>query len=192
MLKECLGKRCMSILITQVISKVTRYYFNAMLLTDQEKLYYKTKKPLFVINYATTYKRDSLNYTLLYPENIKSIFISEDPGIILKFADPEFTLFSLPYSCAVFIETVSDPKGPTSKGTRRQTVEGYTIPEEFLNIDDPALLDDPDFRRTLYWNPMLITGSDGKARIEFLNNSTCRNFQISIHGIANDGTVYSY
>ncbi len=159
----------------------------------QEKIYYKTRKPLFVINYNRSYKRDSLNHTLLYPENIKSIFISEDPGIMLKYADPVYNMFNIDhaYSCAVFVETFSEPKGPVARGTRFQTVEGYTLPEEFSNINDPALLDDPDFRRTLYWNPLLITGSDGKAHIEFLNNSTSRKFRITVQGLSSDGTLYS-
>lgn len=161
--------------------------------SGQEKLYYKARKPLFVINYNRSYKQDSLNYTLLYPDNIKSIFISEDPAIMLRYADPDYNMFTIDYaySCAVLIETFSEPKGPPARGTRLQTVEGYTIPDEFRNIDDPTLLDDPDFRRTLYWNPILTTGPDGKARIEFFNNSTCRHLRVSIHGIDSDGTIYS-
>lgn len=166
-----------------------RQYFGS-----QEKLMYKSKEPLFVIDYKITNARDSMNYTLLYPESVKSIFISEDPSIIMKYADPvQFNIFSVEkkYSCAVLIETFPDRRGPAGKGTRMQIIEGYTVPEEYQNIDDAIMLDNPDFRRTLYWAPAITTDADGKARIEFFNNSTCRNIRVSIHGIGPDGTIYT-
>lgn len=161
----------------------------------EERILYKTKKPLFVIDYKVTYTRDSLNYTLLYPESVKSIFITEDPAIMMKYADPlQYTMFTIDgtYSCAVLIETFPDSKGPAARGTRLQPVEGYTVPQEFQNINNADLLELPDFRRTLYWNPLLTTGADGKAHVEFLNNSTCRNLRVTIHGIDNKGNIYSY
>ncbi len=164
--------------------------------TDTEpKLYYKTKPALLVIDYKTTNEEDSLNYTFLYLESIKSIYVTEDPVTMLKYADPRTNdLFNIDarYGCAVLIETNEKRTGPPGKGTRLQTIEGYTIPEEFQNIDRPDLLDDPDLRRTLYWNPLLTTGPDGKARVEFLNNSTCRNLRVSIQGIDSTGSIYSH
>ncbi len=160
-----------------------------------EIIFYKTKKPLFVIDYKVSYLRDSLNYTLLYPESVKSIFITEDPAIMVKYADPhEYNMFTVDdtYGCAVLIETIPDYKGPTQRGTRLLPVAGSTVPQEFQNVSNPELLDLPDFRRTLYWNPLLTTGADGKAHVEFLNNSTCRNLRVTIHGIDNKGNVYSY
>ncbi len=167
--------------------------FQKQYIGNKEKIFYHTKEPLFVIDYETTYERDSLNYTNLYLESIKSIFISESPSIMVKYADPaKYTALNIDdkYSCAVFIETFPDGKGPARKGTRLQTIEGYTIPKEFQNIDDVNLLDNPDLRRTLYWNPLLTTDTDGKATIEFFKNSTCRNMRISIQGIDGDGTIF--
>lgn len=169
--------------------------FSIRIIETQPKLYYRTKPALLVIDYKTTYEEDSLNYTLLYLESIKSIYVTEDPVTMLTYADPRTnSLFDIDsrYGCAVLIETNEKRRGPAGKGTRLQTIEGYTIPEEFQNIDNPALIDDPDFRRTLYWNPQLITGPDGKARVQFLNNSTCPNLRVSIQGIDSIGTVYSH
>ena len=45
----------------------------------------------------------------------------------------------------------------------------------------------PDYRRTLYWNPDVKTDSNGEAKIEFYNNSTCRQLVISAEGITKDG-----
>lgn len=115
---------------------------------------------------------------------------------MINYADPvKYTMLNIDgkYSCAVFIETIPGQKGPAGKGTRLQTIEGYTTPEEYQNIDNANFLEDPDFRRTLYWNSLLVTGHDGKACVEFFNNSTCRgNMRLSIHGIDDNGSIYSY
>lgn len=161
---------------------------------NKEKLMYKNKTPLFVIDYERTTEKDVLNYTYLYPESIKSIYISEDTGTKLRYADPKYTIFTIDkkYSCVVLIETFPKHIGPVSRGTRFQTIEGYTVPEEFYNIDNVAVLDNPDFRRTLYWNPLLVTDSEGKASVEFFNNSSCRNIRVSVQGVDSNGTIYSY
>ena len=46
-----------------------------------------------------------------------------------------------------------------------------------------------DFRRTIYWNPNVRTDKDGKARVEFFNNSTCQEMYISTEGMSDDGKI---
>ena len=41
----------------------------------------------------------------------------------------------------------------------------------------------PDFRRTLYWCPDITTDESGNATVEFYNNSTCRNINVSVEGM---------
>ncbi|MDE6048568.1 MAG: hypothetical protein K2G09_02595, partial [Paramuribaculum sp.] len=168
--------------------------FTRIFTPQGEKLKYKTKGTFFVINYKTTYDSDSLNYTYLYPESVKSIYITEDPATMLRYADPITNdMFNIDarYGCAVLIETFDEPKGPAGRGTRLQTIEGYTVPPEYRNIDSLDLLDDPDIRRTLYWNPDLTTDADGKARLEFINNSTGTDLRLSIQAVSPTGTLYS-
>ncbi len=53
----------------------------------------------------------------------------------------------------------------------------------------------PDFRNTLYWNPSLHTGSDGKATFEFYTPDETGTYTLYIEGISEDGergTVRSY
>lgn len=160
-----------------------------------EKLKYKNRKPLFAINYKRSYDADSLNYTFLYPESVKSIYISEDPVTMLKYADPiTHTMFDIDvtYGCVVLIETFDEPRGPAGKGTRLQTIEGYTVPAEFQNIENLEDIDEPDLRRTLYWNPELITDAQGKAAIQFINNASARNLRLNINGISPAGTIFTY
>ena len=49
-----------------------------------------------------------------------------------------------------------------------------------------------DYRRTLYWNPNVTTDKDGKAKIDFYNNSSCKQMFISAEGITKDGTPIIY
>ncbi|MBD5240636.1 MAG: hypothetical protein HDS59_00920 [Barnesiella sp.] len=176
------------------ILKAINPNFTRIFTHQGEKLKYKTKGTFFVINYKTTHDSDSLNYTYLYPESIKSIYITEDPATMLRYADPitnDMFNIDAKYGCAVLIETFDEPKGPAGRGTRLQTIEGYTVPPEYRNIDSLDLLDEPDIRRTLYWNPDLTTDADGKARLEFINNSTSTDLRISIQAISPTGILYS-
>lgn len=68
-------------------------------------------------------------------------------------------------------------------------VHGYHTPLEFEHKNYNERHPDGDSRRTLYWNPMLHTDKNGKAFIQFYNNSTCRQFHCSIDGITIDGQI---
>jgi uncharacterized protein YfaS (alpha-2-macroglobulin family) len=46
-----------------------------------------------------------------------------------------------------------------------------------------------DFRRTIYWQPDITTDEQGKAKVEFFNNSTCEEMYISVEGMTPDGKV---
>ena len=76
---------------------------------------------------------------------------------------------------------------PNVKGVRRTHFEGYNKPSVFEMDDYSVLPPMEDFRRTLYWNPDVTTDKDGKAVIEFYNNSSCREIQVSAEGITTDG-----
>jgi len=47
----------------------------------------------------------------------------------------------------------------------------------------------PDFRNTLYWNPAIKPGSDGKARIEFWSSDFTSEYDIDIQGITAEGNT---
>ena len=80
----------------------------------------------------------------------------------------------------------------TNLGRRTTTVKGFTRPVQFYS---PVYPDGPieghvDYRRTLYWNPNVITDEDGHARVEFYNNSFTRKFTINAAGITASGIPY--
>ena len=75
---------------------------------------------------------------------------------------------------------------------RVTTVDGYTPPYAFYapEYPDGPVAGDIDYRRTLYWNPNVITDSIGQASVEFYNNSITEHFNVSAAGITPGGTPY--
>ena len=86
---------------------------------------------------------------------------------------------------------------PTKKEIRNLSerttmIQGFSEPVEFYAPKYPEgpVNGDVDYRRTLYWNPNVITDEEGNARVEFYNNSFSRRFSISGAGITASGTPY--
>lgn len=75
---------------------------------------------------------------------------------------------------------------------RITTVDGYSRQYEFYSPEYPngPIIGDVDFRRTLYWNPNVVTDSIGNAQVEFYNNSITKHFNVSAAGITSGGTPY--
>ena len=75
---------------------------------------------------------------------------------------------------------------------RMTTVDGYSQPYAFYSPEYPdgPIPGDVDYRRTLYWNPNVITDAEGKAQVEFYNSSITRRFSVSAAGITASGVPY--
>ena len=95
------------------------------------------------------------------------------------------------FSCIVFIELYPFGQIPSdgAKGVRKTWLEGYSGAREFYSPDYSALPPEPDYRRTLYWNPNVTTDENGKARIQFYNNSRSRFFSISAETVTQQGVI---
>ena len=171
---------------------------NFFLNKQVETLIYKGKKPLFVINYEPTMENelDQNKYKNIRLAAIKAIYINENFSSIFQYADPQLSIeeISKLYSCVVFIETYPDGKIPVDagKGLRKTWLEGYSQVKEFYSPDYSILQPEPDYRRTLYWNPSVTPDKEGKAKVRFYNNSGCKNFKISAETITPQGTIGVY
>lgn len=77
-------------------------------------------------------------------------------------------------------------------GKRITTLKGYSDSHEFYNPTYPEgpVMGDVDYRRTLYWNPNVITDQMGRAKVEFYNNSFSTEFNAVGAGITKSGTPY--
>ena len=87
-------------------------------------------------------------------------------------------------------------KTPTAwnKNSRQTAFEGYSPKMEFYapEYPDGPIEGDADYRRTVYWNPDVKTDKNGKADVEFYNNGYSRSLNISVEGVAIDGTPLNY
>ena len=75
---------------------------------------------------------------------------------------------------------------------RTTTVEGFSETVSFYSPQYPEspVIGDIDARRTIYWNPNVMTDTDGNAKVEFYNNSFSKGYTISGAGITASGTPY--
>ncbi len=154
-------------------------------------LTYKMKEPLFIINYERD-RGDIPWWDAIELLAIKSIYISEDEGTIMKWADPHKISqleATRKYSAVIFIEMHPLGKVPAKprRGVRKTWIDGYSTPVEFYSPDYSLLPKDEDYRRTLYWNPNVTTNKEGKASVEFYNNGSCRNIDISAETLTKSG-----
>ena len=123
----------------------------------------------------------------LFLDEAKSVYITENPNASVAYHYP-------PYAedvVTVFVYTHFSPRRRMEKGVRRTYFQGYNVPSTFEMPDYSLMPPMEDFRRTLYWNPDVRTDEKGEAIIEFYNNSSCREIQISAEGITPDGRCIS-
>jgi hypothetical protein len=50
----------------------------------------------------------------------------------------------------------------------------------------------PDYRNTLYWNPSVNPGKDGRAIVEFWSSDNKSDYLINIQGITQEGKTFSF
>ena len=95
------------------------------------------------------------------------------------------------YGCVVLIETLPEEEVSVkgAKGVRKTWLEGYSKVKEFYLPDYRILPREGDYRRTLYWNPELMPDKEGRATIQFYNNSRCRRPRISVNVLDADGRI---
>ena len=77
----------------------------------------------------------------------------------------------------------------SQKGLRRTYFQGFNQASTFRTEDYSVIPPMADFRRTIWWQPDITTDAEGKAKVEFFNNSTCEEMYISVEGMTQDGKV---
>ncbi len=175
-------------------------HFDKFYSSAGEEIRYKGKEPLFVIDYEPHFLGvlDSTAHQSLYIEAIKSIYINENPTVIIRYAyrnsDPmnmeSRAEIERKYGCAVLIETYPDKRTKPRNGARRITLEGYTPVEEFYSPDYSVMPPADDRRRTLYWNPEVVHDSTGAVSIRFYNGSIpTSGFIISAESVTPSGHI---
>ena len=118
--------------------------------------------------------------------------------VIPAFKDPtatEHAIFFSDYPYRIEILLKKDAKGGRDFSVYRTI--GYSENAEFYHpvYDIPEKINSktPDLRTSLYWNPYLQTGPDGKAAFEFYSaDDDTPKYEITIEGITPGGNVCRY
>lgn len=89
-------------------------------------------------------------------------------------------------------ENLTSRKDLMEIGKRISTVTGYSSPYQFYSpaYPDGPIPGDVDYRRTIYWDPNVITDADGHATVSFYNSSITSDFNVSGAGITAGGQPY--
>ena len=125
-----------------------------------------------------------------YLDEIKSIYIVFDERVSPAINDTFFKSSVTPLNY-IYIYVYHHFAFPaeSQKGLRRTYFQGFNKPSTFQMEDYSVIPPMADFRRTIYWNPDVKTDAQGKAKVEFFNNSTCEEMYISVEGMTEDGKV---
>ncbi|MBO4430429.1 MAG: hypothetical protein J5790_03710, partial [Bacteroidaceae bacterium] len=89
----------------------------------------------------------------------------------------------------IYIYTHRIFSAESNKGIRRTYFQGFNKASTFKTEDYNVIPPMADFRRTIWWQPDITTDAQGKAKVEFFNNSTCEEMYISVEGMTEDGKV---
>jgi len=126
----------------------------------------------------------------VFLDEVKSIYIvSDGPQAMI----PYITSVDIEGQNPVVIFVYAHPTYSTesNKGLRKTHYLGYNIPSTFEMEDYSILPPMDDFRRTLYWNPDVRTDAQGRAHIEFFNNSSAHEMLLSVEGMTGKGVFLS-
>jgi hypothetical protein len=159
-------------------------------------MYYKNWSIKWVLNNVTFRPEQDGEGMPLDLDEVKSVYVSENPEAFVNYQtsvedswDTPIQTFHL--GATVFIYTHHSFLF-NQKGLRRTHFQGYNEPQTFQMEDYSILPPMEDFRRTIYWNPNVKTDSEGKATVEFYNNSSCTEMFISSEGMTKDGRFVVY
>ena len=156
----------------------------------------KLKTELDEYGYKTRDMDRQINYIYDNGEGREVGFLDEAKSIYIVFNEqmspslgrwdiiqhPKHNIYVYIYSHRIF-------SSESNKGLRRTYFQGFNQASTFKTEDYNVIPPMADFRRTIWWQPDITTDAQGKAKVEFFNNSTCEEMYISVEGMTSDGKI---
>ena len=156
----------------------------------------KLKTELDEYGYKTRDMDRQINYIYDNDEGREVGFLDEAKSIYIVFNEqmspslgrwdiiqhPKHNIYVYIYSHRIF-------SSESNKGLRRTYFQGFNQASTFKTEDYNVIPPMADFRRTIWWQPDITTDAQGKAKVEFFNNSTCEEMYISVEGMTLDGKI---
>ena len=151
--------------------------------------YYPGRRSMTLSEYVKYAGRDVAwivdNGERRFVPRIEELWLDEVKSIYIVPGHPDNTNGNV--SIYVYLHTKFTTE--SQKGLRRTYFQGFNSPSTFQMEDYSIVPPMADFRRTIYWNPNVQTDAEGRAHIEFFNNSTSQELYISAEGITPDGKI---
>ena len=113
------------------------------------------------------------------------MFMSDIKSLYIVPADPR----DVENVSRIYLYTHRKFSTESNKGLRRTYFQGFNQASTFKTEDYSVIPPMADFRRTIWWQPDVTTDAQGKAKVEFFNNSTCEEMYISVEGMTPDGKI---
>lgn len=164
------------------------------------EMWYRGKNVIVVVDNNLHNALLSSDMSTYFMNQYKWLSIVENEAVANRVALQAFekpgALTPSPY---VVFFLYSDPElnipNEYKRGTRWINLHGYSLCTEFYSPDyrQHDIPTPTDHRRTLYWNPSLVTNPDGKANIIFYSSSRPdERLLINAQGIAVNGQIIGY
>ena len=124
----------------------------------------------------------------MFMDEVKSIYVVYNESMSPTLG--RWDLIENPtHNIYVYIYTHRIFSSESNKGLRRTYFQGFNQASTFKTEDYNVIPPMADFRRTIWWQPDITTDAQGKAKVEFFNNSTCEEMYISVEGMTLDGKI---
>ena len=156
----------------------------------------KLKTELDEYGYKTRDMDRQINYIYDNDEGREVGFLDEAKSIYIVFNEQmspslgRWDIIQHPdHNIYVYIYTHRIFSSESNKGLRRTYFQGFNQASTFKTEDYNVIPPMADFRRTIWWQPDITTDAQGKAKVEFFNNSTCEEMYISVEGMTLDGKI---
>lgn len=121
-------------------------------------------------------------------QNSKKSDMSDSIGVDVSKLDKYCIFYLIP----VPHRDVMNKSQASPLGTRQTLMQGYSVEYESYSPAYPnreLYMDKVDKRRTLYWNPSLMTDRNGKAIIKCYNNQYSTPLVIDVETLGSDGQI---
>ena len=167
--------------------------------TSNGKFTYKGKKAIVMTLPSKYYKgitsrMDDPGERVILYEDVEEILIVED-GDVIAYSDVlTKDGFFIDDSYVLVIYYLKPPdRRKEVRGVRKTILKGYALPKTFYSPTYTPYTEDlePDYRRTLYWNPdFYLDPKTGKKTLEFFHSkNSVKGIKISAEGITGNGTI---
>ncbi len=170
---------------------------------------YKSRPVRFLFNRVgetiLTADEIAINLEELTIGDVEAIAISDKNNLGMQMANLMFGMSEEGFTSADLLNQWKEPnivfitlfirddyfRYKDARGHRRTKLQGFSPSYEFYMPDYSYadLPDENDFRRTLYWNPIVQSDSTGKAQVTFYNSPTCKRMEVDAMTVTETGLM---